>query len=196
MILSDVDLKNALEAGQLKIEPAPQPDSFSTMSIDLHLGDEFLTWDVEGAREVLESQGSADLTIDVADYDFKGLSTRFTKPLPPLADGSVVLEPRQFILAKTEEKVGNDDHGCCLTARVEGRSSLARLGLQIHMTAPTIQAGFFGKIALEMFNAGPFRLRLRPGLLICQLIVEQLSSPPDGTLARSQFQGQDSARGN
>ena len=196
MILSDVDLKKALAAGQFKIEPRPQPGSFSTMSVDLHLGDEFLTWDVEGAREVLGSRGAADLTIDIAGFDFRGLSARFTKPLHPLADGSVILEPQQFILAKTGEKVGNDDLGCCLAARVEGRSSLARLGLQIHMTAPTIHAGFFGKIALEMFNAGPFPLKLRPGIPICQLIVEQVSSPPQASLNGSQFQGQDSARGN
>ena len=196
MVLSDVDIQEALEDGKFKIDPRPNEDSFSTTSVDLHLGDEFLTWDAEGAREVLKSLGYTDLNIDIAKFNFRSMSNRFTKALKTQGDGSVILEPQRFILARTDEKVGNDDPGCCLAARVEGRSSLARLGLQIHMTAPTIHAGFFGKIALEMFNAGPFSLKLKPGIPICQLIVEQVSSPPQGSLDGRRFQGQDSARGN
>ncbi|MFZ5587871.1 MAG: dCTP deaminase [Thermodesulfobacteriota bacterium] len=84
---------------------------------------------------------------------------------------------------------------CCLAARVEGRSSLARLGLQIHMTAPTIHAGFYGKIALEIFNAGPFPLKLKKGLAICQLIIEEIKTPPSGSMEGHAFQRQESARG-
>lgn len=70
-----------------------------------------------------------------------------------------------------------------LAARVEGRSSLARLGVSVHMTAPTIHCGFSGHIFLEVSNSGPFNLKIRPRKTpICQLIFEQVSSEPSGEL--------------
>ena len=82
-----------------------------------------------------------------------------------------------------------------LAARVEGRSSYARLGLVVHMTAPTIHAGFSGHIVLEMMNFGPFPLKIDPGrTLLCQLIFEELGDDPDTTL-NTHFQGQDSVTG-
>jgi dCTP deaminase len=73
---------------------------------------------------------------------------------------------------------------------VEGRSSYARLGLVVHMTAPTIHAGFRGHIVLEMMNFGPFPLRIDPGTTrICQLIFEELGSDPTIAL-KTVFQDQ------
>jgi dCTP deaminase len=66
-----------------------------------------------------------------------------------------------------------------VAARVEGKSSLARLGLAIHVTAPTIHAGFKGQIQLEIINHGPLPVRLRPGMPVCQLIFEQTLGVPD-----------------
>lgn len=96
--------------------------------------------------------------------------------------GKFVLPPQQFAVGMTQESVGLPTRAR-LAARVEGRSSLARIGLAVHLTAPTIHAGFHGLIVLEMFNFSPYHLRLVPGkLAICQLIFEKVSRTPSGTL--------------
>ena len=190
MILSDFDIKTAISNGSFTIDPPPKEEDYDTTAVNLHLGDEFLIWDFEEAIE-----GFGQLTVDLANFNYRTLAKKYTKQIKPDSDGSIVLSPNRFILSSTRETVGNPDPGCCLAARVEGRSSLARLGLQIHMTAPTIHAGFKGTITLEIFNVGPLPLRLRPGLAICQLIIEQVSSSPTGASCASQFQGQQTARG-
>lgn len=101
------------------------------------------------------------------------------EPYRIAAKGSVVLE-------KTFETVTLPSY---LSGRIEGKSSLARLGLAVHITAPTIQAGFSGPLYLEMFNAGPFTLELSPGMEIAQLILEHLGLPSTSGYA-GQFQGQ------
>ena len=85
------------------------------------------------------------------------------------------LEPRRLVLGKTLEYVTLPSH---LAARIEGRSSLARFGLSVHITAPTVMAGFKGRLVLEMYNSGPFRIELSRGMKIAQLILEQVSLPP------------------
>jgi dCTP deaminase len=76
-----------------------------------------------------------------------------------------------------------------LGARVEGKSSLARIGLSIHVTAPTIHAGFEGRIRLEIMNHGILPIRLKPEMRICQLILEQTVGTPDKGY-QGQFRGQ------
>jgi dCTP deaminase len=76
---------------------------------------------------------------------------------------------------------------------VEGKSSLARCGILIHFTAPTIHAGFNGTITLEIINLGPVRFLLTPGLFICQLIIEEIQGAPAN--APNQFRGQTGAAG-
>jgi dCTP deaminase len=76
-----------------------------------------------------------------------------------------------------------------IAARIEGKSSLARLGLGVHITAPTIHAGFAGQIRLEMINHGKVPIRMRVGMRVCQLIFEQtLGTPEKGY--QGQFSGQ------
>ena len=85
--------------------------------------------------------------------------------------------------------------GSKLAARVEGRSSLARLGLVVHLTAPTIHANFNAPITLEMINHGPFYLRLVPGKTrVCQLIFERLETEPAEDI-KTEFQHQTSPAG-
>jgi dCTP deaminase len=108
-------------------------------------------------------------------------------------DGSCVLEPREFLLALTAERVELPRHAR-LAARVEGRSTLARLGVGIHVTAPTIHAGFRGRITLEITNVGGLRVRLRPGLRICQLVFETVFGTPSAELMTI-FQDQSSVMG-
>ncbi len=94
-----------------------------------------------------------------------------------------------FLLAKTLETIRLPVESC-LAARVEGRSSFASLGLAVHITAPTVHAGFEGPIVLEIKNLGPLTLKLEPGkTAICQMIFEQVSSEPEGPLT-TDFQGQ------
>ena len=112
----------------------------------------------------------------------------------PSGDG-YPLAPGGFILGFTVEKV-SIPHDCRIAARVEGKSSLARIGLGVHITAPTIHAGFgaeAGKpilpIQLEIFNLGPWKIYLRGGMRICQLIFEEVrEAPSQGYIG--QFGGQ------
>jgi dCTP deaminase len=67
-----------------------------------------------------------------------------------------------------------------LAARVEGKSSLARIGIGVHLTAPTIHAGFKGQIRLEIVNHGPVPIILKPGMRICQLVFELTLGTPEG----------------
>jgi dCTP deaminase len=89
-----------------------------------------------------------------------------------------LLVPRRLLLAWTRERLALPLTSR-LAARVEGKSSLARLGVGIHITAPTIHAGFSGQIQLEVINHGPADVVLRPGMRICQLIFETTLGTPD-----------------
>jgi len=99
-----------------------------------------------------------------------------------------ILEPGSFVLGRTAEFIELFPHSR-VAARVEGKSSLARLGIGVHITAPTIHAGFRGTIELEMFNLGVLRVQLVPGILVCQLIFEQTLGTPDKGY-QGQFFGQ------
>ena len=97
-----------------------------------------------------------------------------------------VLSPNRLTLGQTGEIVELPLH---LAARIEGKSSLARLGVSIHATAPTVLPGFKGRLTLEMNNIGPYDVVLKRGMLIAQLIVERVGLPVLRKY-RGQFQGQ------
>ncbi len=80
--------------------------------------------------------------------------------------------PGRFAIGQTLETIRLPWH---LSGRVEGRSRLARLGIGVHITAPKIDPGFDNRITLEIFNLGPWRIRLKAGMTICTLLVERLS---------------------
>jgi dCTP deaminase len=101
-------------------------------------------------------------------------------PLPPFQK-----HPWHF-LAQTRERITLSHK---VAARVEGRSSLARTGLIVHLTAPIIHSGFDATITLEMINFGPFFLKLAPGMRICQIVFEKLETPASGEI-RTIFQHQ------
>lgn len=163
-------------------------DQYTTSAVDLLIGDSFLTWDpatlkVQGAKTIL----------NLSEQRFQLTAQAFLKPADLEKDGTFVFPPYNIrpapILAITRERV-HLKPGSRLAARVEGRSSLARLGLMVHLTAPTIHAGFNGRITLEMVNHGPFYLQITPQRTrICQLIFERLESDPRGDI-HTEFQGQ------
>jgi len=181
VILSDVGIRAAIAAGDIDIDPSPADDQFTTSSIDLFLGGGFKVWD--GKR--LTVPGLTP-TLDLAVQNYQATAGSYLIDPPLDANGAFVLPPGQFVLAVTREKI-NLRRTARLAARVEGRSSMARLGLVVHLTAPTIHAGFSGTVTLEMVNFGPFHLRLVPHeTRVCQLIFEQLSEEPAHDL-RSRF---------
>ena len=135
------------------------------------------------------------MTIDTENFDFKKFSERYLIQIPPEPSGKYSIRPQTFYLAPTFEKVKFPINSR-LAGRVEGKSSLARLGLGVHITVPTIHRGTgFGIITLEIFNHGPFSIDVTPGVTrICQLILEQVASEPEERDSRT-FKGQKNPKG-
>jgi dCTP deaminase len=148
MILSDGAMKEYLESGKLRVDPLTS-EQIQPASIDLRLGNHFLKVD--------ENQ------ID---------SIRLDEELPyqELVQSEIVIPPHSFLLATTMETVSLPDD---LTAFVEGRSSIGRIGLFIQ-NAGWVDPGFDGTITLELFNANRLPIRLQAGRRICQLVFARL----------------------
>ncbi|GIW53022.1 MAG: dCTP deaminase [Gemmatimonadales bacterium] len=189
MVLSDQEIRAALDAGDLIIDPRPQPEAYATMSVDLRLGSEFRTWGFSRLKRAFGGPPS----VYVSTYDWTHLARDHLTEVQPGNDGCVSLEPNSFMLAVTEEKVGFPLRGG-LAGRIEGRSSLARLGLSVHF-APTLHLGWEGKITLELHNVGSAVLKLKPGDYVCQLIVEKVSGAATTTMQGTRFYGQQTPAG-
>lgn len=192
MILSKGEIAQALAEGIIGIDPPPEGRQYSASSLDLRLGDKFFRW----SQERMDGMTAAGLdnTVDPSQMSYAALAELFLVPAEVDREGCYVIRSGDFVLGITLEKVDLPlAYG--IAARVEGRSSLARMGLAVHLTAPTIQAGWSGYITLEIVNLGPWPIKLRPGeLLACQLIFERVGEPDDSA-ASSQFQGQASPAG-
>lgn len=182
MVLTDREIQAAIEHKHIIIEPAPSPAAYSSTSLDLSLSKYLRVWKVPKAGGVEQIVCPAD-----ADYRFSDFSNEFSDQKEIGADGYVV-EPKAFILGWTNEVIELPIFSR-VAARVEGKSSLARLGIGIHITAPTIHAGFQGPIQLEICNHGLLKVRLRANMPVCQVIFEQtLGTPAKGYTG--QFLGQ------
>jgi len=191
VILSNIDIKKAIEEKRIIVEPLPEDTQYNSSALDLRLNDEFKEY-----NQSLVKQRGVELIIDYSEFIYGKFAQAYLKDIPKETNGTIIIKPGVFILARTLEKVTLPmEHQ--IAARVEGRSSGARLGLTVHLSCPTIHAGFSGSIALEIINYGPVRVRLDPKKdRICQLIFEQLLSKPEGGEAiLSQFQGQKSVVG-
>ena len=189
MILSGDEIRQSIEQGIIIIEPRPQDFQYSSTSLDLRLGKDFFRWDNDKINGVPLS--GMDNTVDPSRMQqFSTLSRLFMIPAAVDSEGCQIIRPGDFVLGITHERVELPLESA-IAARVEGRSTLARMGLAVHLTAPTIQAGWSGKITLEMVNLGPWPIKLRPyELLACQLIFERVGELPfDDSL--TQFQGQE-----
>jgi dCTP deaminase len=188
MYLSDRDLWLALESGQLIVDP--RPAEVDTTSIDLHLDriEEAKIWNVELFAKQQAATG-APAILGVGEFRHKAFADRFAVMVPSkdqagddpkvYRDGMrVILRPGGFFLWQTKETVGTPELDPRLICFVDGKSTRARTGLIVHMTAPTIHAGWWGQITLEIANLGPFTLALQPGDAIAQIVVAAISSPP------------------
>jgi dCTP deaminase len=148
MILSDHTLRSMLASDELHISPLEE-DAIQPASIDCRLGDHFLV--VEDKRLSMLS-----LDTEILYREFSG--------------DSLILPPHSFVLATTQEFVRLPDN---LTAFVEGRSSIGRIGLFIQ-NAGWVDPGFAGQITLELYNASSLPIELKAGRRICQLVFCQM----------------------
>jgi len=159
MVLSDVDIRRYLTEGKIKISPALPPDQFGSCSVDFRLGEEFSIF--EHSRHAL-----IDLRQKIAIQDLMRTIT--------VAQGDpFILQPGEFALAITEETLELDDD---VLGRLEGRSSLGRIGIIVHGTAGLFDPGWRGRATLELSNLGVMPVALYPGMRICSFTFEQLSS--------------------
>ena len=173
MVLSDVDLLKALESGDIGVEPFPDMESqLGACSLDLRLGDEFRVF--ERARTAfIDPRGPID-------WD------SFTQVVKVSADQPFIMHPQELVLAATIEEVRLGDD---VLGRLEGRSSLGRLGIIVHGTAPLFYPGFVGRAVMELGNIGPMPVALYPGMRICSFTFERLSSPSSRPY-RGKYSGQ------
>lgn len=182
MILSDREIKAALARGALKLTPEPPVEAWSSTAVDLCLAKELVMWRRPGGAGV-----EAVVCPAHPDYDFNTVRDTYSRALDITEDG-FVFKSQTFLLGWTQEKV-QLPHRSRLAARVEGKSSLARLGIGVHVTAPTIHTGFGYKkdddsypgspLQLEIWNAGPLDVKLMEGMRICQLIFELVDGTPE-----------------
>ena len=161
-ILSDIDLKKCIDDGKIVIDPLTDEKQIQPSSIDMRIGDEFKVFRV--IRKPFIDPKDDD---DIASY-MESLTVE---------DGEAfIIHPNEFALATTYEYVKVPDD---LVARVEGRSSMGRLGVTMHVTAGYIDPGFEGKITLEISNIGAMPVALYPGQRVCQLVFETMTTPAD-----------------
>ncbi len=176
MPLSDTEIWAELTTGRLVIDPPPTAERVGSSSIDLLLH-----------SDILVLRPSPGVIVDPSKkLEIMRILRRHGDP-KDLAIGPYPFERGEFVIARTLERVRLPNH---LAARIEGKSSLARLGLSVHQTAPTVLAGFEGTLTLEMHNIGPFGVMLSAGMPIAQLIIEHLGLP-----ATKGYQGQFQAQG-
>ena len=161
-ILSDKDLKKCIDDGKIVIDPLTDEKQIQPSSIDMRIGDEFKVFRV--IRKPFIDPKDDD---DIASY-MESLTVE---------DGEAfIIHPNEFALATTYEYVKVPDD---LVARVEGRSSMGRLGVTMHVTAGYIDPGFEGKITLEISNIGAMPGALYPCQRVCQLVFETMTTPAD-----------------
>ena len=158
MILSDRSIREALAAGRIVIDPL-DGDAVQPSSVDLRLGDSFRVFRNHTLGHIDVKQDLSELT-----------------SLVESGDDPFILHPGEFVLGATLERVALPDD---LVARLEGKSSLGRLGLLIHSTAGFVDPGFDGQLTLELSNVANLPITLYPGMRIGQISFQQMTTPAD-----------------
>ena len=184
MILTDREIQIALQHKMLVVDPAPADEAYSSTSLDLTLDPVLSLFKdgIKGVKQVIDPSSR--------DFVFEDVLEMVTEKRE-ISEAGFEFCPGDLILAWTQEYISLEPHAR-IAARVEGKSSLARLGVGVHITAPIIHSGFAGRIRLEMFNHGKVPVLLKSGMRICQLIFEQtVGTPVRGYKGR--FSGQSPA---
>ncbi len=165
MRLCDTDIEKLLAQEKIIIEPHPEQSMISGVSVDIRLGNEFRVFqdhtapfiDLSGPREEVQKAMSSVMSDEII-----------------IPDGEAFfLHPGELALAVTYESVTLPDN---IVGWLDGRSSLARLGLMVHVTAHRIDPGWSGQIVLEFYNSGKLPLALRPKMKIAALNFETMSN--------------------
>ena len=165
MRLCDTDIEDLLAQGEIVITPQPDKNMISGVSVDIRLGNEFRVFqdhtapyiDLSGPREEVQKAMSSVMSDEII-----------------IPDGEAFfLHPGELALAVTYESVTLPDN---IVGWLDGRSSLARLGLMVHVTAHRIDTGWSGQIVLEFYNSGKLPLALRPKMKIAALNFETMSN--------------------
>ncbi|MCL6271560.1 dCTP deaminase [Sansalvadorimonas sp. 2012CJ34-2] len=168
MRLCDRDIIAALDAGTIVVDPRPADEHISGVSCDLTLGNSFRVFndhvapyvDLSGSREEIDQTLNSIMSREIV-----------------LEQGAAFfLHPGELALAVTRESVTLPDN---IVGWLDGRSSLARLGLMVHVTAHRIDPGWSGQIVLEFFNGGKLPLALRPGMKIGAMNFETMTGSAD-----------------
>jgi len=165
MRLCDQDIETSLENGEIKITPKPDSSMISGVSVDIRLGNEFRVFQDHTAPFIDLSGPKAEMQ--------KAMDSVMSDEIF-IPDGEAFfLHPGELALAVTYESVTLPDN---IVGWLDGRSSLARLGLMVHVTAHRIDPGWSGQIVLEFYNSGKLPLALRPKMKIAALNFETMSS--------------------
>ena len=163
MKLSDVDIIERL-GHDIIIDPLPSPECFGSCSIDLRLS---------GVFKIFEHSHFPYLDLGGIN-NAHAMTEQVMRELIIPDNEAFYLHPGELALGITLERISLPSN---LAGWLDGRSSLARVGLMVHLTAHTIDPGWNGRITLEFYNSGRLPLALRPKMRICAISFEQLTSP-------------------
>ena len=174
MILSDKTIREELDAGRIVIDPLDE-NCVQPSSVDLHV-DRFFRVFLNHTQRVI---------------DVKDDQENLTELVEVLEDEAFILHPGEFVLGSTLERVALPAD---LVARLEGKSSLGRLGLLIHSTAGFVDAGWDGHLTLELSNVANLPITIYPGMKIGQISFLRMTTPADvpygSKSVGSKYQGQ------
>jgi dCTP deaminase len=174
VLLSDRDIRAEIDKGRVTLEPY-DPGMIQPSSIDVRIDKYFRVFENHRYPHIDPSIEQADLTREVT----------------PDGDEAFILHPGEFVLASTYEVISLPDD---VAGRLEGKSSLGRLGLLTHSTAGWIDPGFSGHVTLELSNVAQLPIKLWPGMKIGQLCLFRTSSPSEhpygSSVYGSRYQGQ------
>ena len=175
MILSDRTIREQLDAGRIVIEPLEE-GCIQPSSVDLRVSNLFRVFRNDHTPYIDPKQAQEDLT-ELVEVDREGV---------------FMLHPGEFVLGSTQERVGLPDD---LVARLEGKSSLGRLGLLIHSTAGFVDAGWDGQLTLELSNVATLPITLYPGMKIGQISFLQMTTPADNPYGSGDLSGTSKYKG-
>lgn len=163
MILSDVDIKKNIADGTIKITPGPNfEEQLGPCSLDLHLGNNFKTFKMS-RYPFIDLKGGVDVEKMMEEIVIED-------------GGAFIMQPKDFVIAITKEEVVLPNN---IMGRLDGRSSLGRLGLVVHSTAARFDPGWKGKAVMEIGNLGTMPVVLYSGMRICAMTFETLTSPAE-----------------
>jgi dCTP deaminase len=167
MLLSDRDIRAEVDSGRVGLHPY-DASMIQPSSIDVRLDRMFRVFENHRYPHIDPAQEQPELTREVE----------------PVGDEPFILHPGEFVLGSTYERVSLPDD---IAARLEGKSSLGRLGLLTHSTAGFIDPGFTGHVTLELSNVATLPIKLYPGMKIGQLCFFRLSSPSEHPYGSAQY---------